>query len=1047
MKFDVVVFTKPEKHGIATKRIKLVNGEIDSDASECRMWDGVARVEHMRDLQSYAALINSLSSQEFTCLGTIKEAFKPRQGEKVRVVSRDIYASLADKKGVITRTLERFEFPAGVGPMLLDIDFKGMPADVRLKGKPWDILVSLFPMLGNAARVERSSTSSGLYDAKTGKSYERSGGSHIYPIVADARDIPRAIDVIFDTLWANGFGWSLVSKGGAVLTRGLIDASVGSPERPIFEGAPAVEPPLAQGKSRRATAIDGEILDTRAAFPDPTAEIKQRAEQARAEWRARLKPEAEKVQKAQTEERVEKAVAKAKANNQPPPDRDRLRRELTRAYEENSLLSPDFELEFDDPAIGVVTVAEVLSDRTRFIGQTLADPLEGPSYGRCKALVMEDRFNGGLFIKSFAHGGLGYRLVLNETMIRAMIEAAKPEDAVNVFLEAMDEAALFPGGEEALADLCAKRAGTIKPTRVLRLLQERRDAQQEAKREANLAKDGRIVLKAPPRDGEVRKPALAIDAALAGLNSLDAPVRNLNGRLAEIVKVPTPGLHLLTAASANSVGGERKPTEAPPEFTIREMTDARAGVVVEKHIRLEATLGDGKKRSVALRDSWAKALNSLHDESQLPIVSGIQTLPLVCAGADGSISIRRTSGIDRASGVMFIIDPEIAAALPDPETITSKDAERAYDQLINVWFGEVAASDDNKAVLVSIPLTVMQRLLLRTARPGYLITAAVAGAGKTTLAHMISEALFGRAAAAAAWSSNPEARKTALFSYLLAGTPFLLWDNIARETALNCDHVNLSLTSPTFSDRVFHTQTTREAAATTIQVFTGNSIIASGDMRSRVFKATLKVDREDPENRPFKRPDPLRWTRENRAAILRSLYTILCWKTGASVREKTRMKAWYRMIGHPIELLSGVNFEAMISDSGSSDPTREGLATVVRMLEGRFERDVFHARDVAGAMMRHTPSDDDDAASTLLKPAWTSEEIEQFQDGLQAALDKKEETSRARWSADAWSSLRIGKRLQALADMPVMINHCTMTLRMNPSLAKRGASFSIEIDV
>jgi hypothetical protein len=132
----------------------------------------------------------------------------------------------------------------------------------------------------------------------------------------------------------------------------------------------------------------------------------------------------------------------------------------------------------------------------------------------------------------------------------------------------------------------------------------------------------------------------------------------------------------------------------------------------------------------------------------------------------------------------------------------------------------------------------VQRLLLRAARPGHLITAPVAGAGKTTLAHMISEALFGRAAAAAAWSSNPETRKTALFSYLLAGTPFLLWDNIARETALNCNHINVSLTSPTFSDRVFHTQTTREAPATTIQVFTGNSIIASGDMRSRVFKAT-----------------------------------------------------------------------------------------------------------------------------------------------------------------------------------------------------------------
>ena len=124
-------------------------------------------------------------------------------------------------------------------------------------------------------------------------------------------------------------------------------------------------------------------------------------------------------------------------------------------------------------------------------------------------------------------------------------------------------------------------------------------------------------------------------------------------------------------------------------------------------------------------------------------------------------------------------------------------------------------------------------------------------------------------------------------------------------------------------------------------MFTGNSIIASGDMRSRVFKAALKVDREDPENRPFKRSDPLRWTRENRAAILRDLYTILCWKPGAPAREKTRMKAWYWMIGHPIELLSGVDFESKISESGGADPTREGLATVVRMLEERFRARCF----------------------------------------------------------------------------------------------------------
>ena len=138
----------------------------------------------------------------------------------------------------------------------------------------------------------------------------------------------------------------------------------------------------------------------------------------------------------------------------------------------------------------------------------------------------------------------------------------------------------------------------------------------------------------------------------------------------------------------------------------------------------------------------------------------------------------------------------------------------------------------------------------------------------------------------------------------------------------------------------------------------------------------------------------------------------------------------------------------MISESGGADPTREGLATVVRMLEERFERDVFYARDVAWAM-HPAPSDDedDDATPTPLKPAWTQDEVEQFQDGLQTAMDEKEETGRGRWQADTWTSQRIGRRLQALADRPVVIDRCTMTLRMNPALAKRGAAFFIEIDV
>jgi hypothetical protein len=158
-------------------------------------------------------------------------------------------------------------------------------------------------------------------------------------------------------------------------------------------------------------------------------------------------------------------------------------------------------------------------------------------------------------------------------------------------------------------------------------------------------------------------------------------------------------------------------------------------------------------------------------------------------------------------------------------------------------------------------------------------------------------------------------------------------------------------------------------------------------MRSRAFKVALKVDREDPENRPFKRSDPLRWTRENRVSILHDLYTILCWKPDVPAREKTRMRAWFRMIGHRLELLSGVNFEAMISESGGTDTTREGLATVVRMLEERFGQRVFYARDVARDE-EFAPEDDEDAPSPA-KPAWAQDDVERLRDAMQAALDPK----------------------------------------------------------
>jgi hypothetical protein len=82
-----------------------------------------------------------------------------------------------------------------------------------------------------------------------------------------------------------------------------------------------------------------------------------------------------------------------------------------------------------------------------------------------------------------------------------------------------------------------------------------------------------------------------------------------------------------------------------------------------------------------------------------------------------------------------------------------------------------------------------------------------------------------------------------------------------------------------------------------VQIFTGNSIAARGDMASRSMMLALTVDRPDPENRSFTHADPLAWTEANRGKIVRALYTLLI--AGAVNRPinqepKTRFKVWWR---------------------------------------------------------------------------------------------------------------------------------------------------------
>ena len=208
-------------------------------------------------MQALADQIACLRSDQAIALGRLR-ADLPDQCEITTKARLD-----TSVPGVISRTREYIDYlPGAPAVLLIDVDHKGMPNAVRDRVKAklgvMSALASVVPELGHCACVVRRSTSTGLSNADTGEHYPGSEGLHIYVLVADGADIPRALQAWHDRCWLAGFGWSMIGAGGAVLERSLIDRTVASPERLVFEGPPQLDPPLVQDiTSRKPVAREG----------------------------------------------------------------------------------------------------------------------------------------------------------------------------------------------------------------------------------------------------------------------------------------------------------------------------------------------------------------------------------------------------------------------------------------------------------------------------------------------------------------------------------------------------------------------------------------------------------------------------------------------------------------------------------------------------------------------------------------------------------------------------------------------------------------------
>jgi hypothetical protein len=531
--------------GPLTKRIYLdAVGKIISDASACTMAAGAANRVRIAGMHELAELIATLGQHEAIALGALRSDLP----DHVQVVTKHKLDALngTPQPDLIARTGGHIMFrPQRPAFALVDYDTKGMPKDVEKRiddyGGFWPALVAVIPGLAGAARLLRRSTSAGLYRTDTSERLPGSNGLHVYLEALDGADIERFLKTFHARCWLAGFGWMMVGAGGQLLERSIVDRMVGAPERLVFEGAPVVEPPLAQDQeSRRPIVHDGEALDTVATCPPLTIVEQAKLRELRAKEAHRLAGDSAKARKAFIKDQAERhGVA--------PEVIERQCR---------GVLLPTIVLPFDDPELAGTTVADILADPARYDGETLADPLEGVEYGRCKARVML-RPDGVPWINSYAHGRTVYQLKLDAAAVRAAIDKAEKDQAVTVFVRLALHADLAADEVEELRNVAAERAKVGKRAieerlKAARQEQARQRAREELDRRIAEGRDPRPQLPAPADKAEWLPQIQAIDEVLSNVSALEPPMRDDEGFVEAVHVRRVRGTHLLTSRESNN---------------------------------------------------------------------------------------------------------------------------------------------------------------------------------------------------------------------------------------------------------------------------------------------------------------------------------------------------------------------------------------------------------------------------------------------------------------------------------------------------------------
>jgi hypothetical protein len=957
--FEYTVFEKLGG-GPMSKGIRLDgSGGVVSNGSACVMSRGTAARARVT-LEGHAMLITGMDTAKALALGRLRDDLP----DQVNVVTKSELQKLNGTvpNNIVARTADFIVYqPNEPGLLLVDFDQKAMPEIVRTRidevGGLLAALKSVLPQLVGVGAVLRSSTSSCLYREDTGERLQGSGGAHYYVGIVDASDAERALRVLHDKCVLSGYGWMMIGRGGDLLRRSLVDRMVAGPERPVFEGAPVLEPPLCQ-EPRPAQVFPGDLLDTRSALPELTISERVKLEEIERAEIARLKPEAEKVRAKFIEQQAVAIAARIACTT------EAARYVIERQC--HGTLLPPIVLPFDAEEFFGCTVADVLADPQRFDRATLADPIEDVEYGVGKATVLL-KSNGEPWVHSFAHGKTSYTLRYDADTVERAILTGVEQAAADIAVRMLAQAEVNRTDEDRLIGLAAKRGKVGKRAISQRLKDLRSTAKAARANEAQAAAAATSLPEIVVVQGLRHE---AADAGIAAMHAANVPFYQRAGGLVRVCSTP-----------ARTSDG--KEIVVPGVIPVPSPMLGRA-LNTSAVWRKPGSEGEAPARIDCPRDvvEEVAAMAGYWPFPPLVGVIGTQTMR-----PDGSLL--SIPGYDLSTGLYLHQPPPM---LEIPERPTWQDAEEALS-LLNGLLTEFPFADNvDRSVGMSMLVTPVLRAALGPAVPMHVVSAPSAGSGKSYLCDLGSVISIGERCPVTAVAPREEETEKRLIGSALAGHPIIALDNC--NGVLSGDFLAQLTERPVLDLRALGSSDKARINNVFTVYATGNNIIIHGDLTRRAARAKLDANTADPLTRAFT-SNPVQAVLADRGRYVAAILTIARAYLAAGMPNKPHRvpsyELWSDLVCGALLWLGWPNPADTMTVVRQEDPLGSELATILA---------AWPNLPAKGEVEGHT-ADDLIAAATAYgdnAPVWP-EWLEAVQDVGKNKLGQLDSHTLGRWLA------------------------------------------------